>query len=93
MVVSQIFLNLFIAIIIDAFHVESDAGEMAITENDLENFIEVWQDYDPDATSFIKIEDFENFFKDLCKNGNKIIITPKIFLRYHNIRKKFLCSL
>jgi hypothetical protein len=42
LIVSQIFLNLFIAIIIDSFLNNSDAMSLPVTQNDVDEFIECW---------------------------------------------------
>jgi len=42
-IVSQIFLNLFVAIIIDSFMGQSDAFSLPVTQNDIDEFLEVWK--------------------------------------------------
>lgn len=41
-IVSQIFLNLFIAIIIDSFLGQSQAYGMPVNQQDIDDFIETW---------------------------------------------------
>ena len=66
-IVFQIFLNLFIAIIIDVFLGRSEQEKIAVQKNSLQEFVNVWSVYDPDASGFIKISEFENFIVDLTK--------------------------
>jgi len=54
LVVSQIFLNLFIAIIIDSFLGQSDAFALPVNQNDIDEFCDCWQHYDPDARGYIE---------------------------------------
>ena len=55
-IVSQVFLNLFIAIIIDAFFGNADLQSMPIREEQVNDFIEVWRKYDKLATYYISID-------------------------------------
>jgi len=47
--VSQVFLNLFIAIIIDAFFGQTDLGSMPIKEKTIEDYKKIWSDFDKEA--------------------------------------------
>lgn len=55
LVVSQIFLNLFIAIVIDAYSGQSQMASLPVRQIDLDLFCEVWSYYDNDATGFIEV--------------------------------------
>jgi len=55
-IVGIIFLNLFIAILVDSFIGVSDAFKLPVKQLDFDYFITVWSKYDPKATGFIKIE-------------------------------------
>jgi hypothetical protein len=57
--VSQIFLNIFIAIVIDAFMNQNDAAFLPVTEQDTEAFVNAWKKFDPDATGFIETDQLE----------------------------------
>ena len=54
---SFIFLNLIVAVILDNFATLHNARPELVSSSDLENFSEVWSDYDPDATNFIAVAD------------------------------------
>lgn len=45
-IVSQVFLNLFIAIIIDAFFGQADLALMPVKESAIEDFQRLWREYD-----------------------------------------------
>lgn len=69
LLVSQIYLNLVIAIIVDAFTSVIAAGKLPVTEDLIDEFVRCWAKYDPDATSFISIENLNNLLEDLCKSN------------------------
>ena len=80
-IVFQIFLNLFIAIIIDVFLGQSEQEKIAIQKYSLQEFVNIWSIYDPDATGFIKISDLENFIVDLTKKSESkklVILADKL---------------
>ena len=95
--VSQIFMNLFIAVIIDAYVYESDQHNQSITPYSLLEFIDVWSEFDPEATGFIEIKRLEEFILALAKSGHgkslivfvdhvaKVKTMRKIFLRQLNL--------
>jgi hypothetical protein len=52
--VSQIFLNVLIAIVIDSFMGQNDAAFVCVTEQDMRAFVNTWGKFDPTASGFIK---------------------------------------
>jgi len=58
-IVSQVFLNLFIAIIIDAFFGQTDIANLPIKEKTFEDFKKIWSDFDKEATGKIAMRDLE----------------------------------
>ena len=54
LIVSQIFLNVLIAIVIDSFMGENDAAFVCVTEQDMRAFLNAWEKFDPTASGFIK---------------------------------------
>jgi len=44
---------LFIAIIVDSFVAQTKASEFLVKSEDIETFVEVWQEFDPDASGYI----------------------------------------
>ena len=67
-IVSQVFLNLFIAIIIDAFFGQSQ--DLPIKEKTLEDYQRIWSDFDKDATGFIPLRELPNLISDIA-NADK----------------------
>lgn len=63
--VPLIFLNLFIAIILEGFEQTNAKVGNLIQEEDLERFRECWSLYDKNGTGFIKITDFAEFMMKL----------------------------
>jgi hypothetical protein len=63
--VTQIFLNLFVAIIVDSFMGQSENFKLPVKPGDFKVFISEWKKYDPEATYFIRIEELEDFLVGL----------------------------
>lgn len=45
-VVSQVFLNLFVAVIIDAFFGQTDLANLPVKERQIDDFKQIWSCYD-----------------------------------------------
>jgi hypothetical protein len=58
--VSQIFLNLFIAIVVDTYLNQQEAYALPVQALDIDIFVDIWANYDPRATGFISIDDLDN---------------------------------
>lgn len=67
--VQLIFLNLFIAIILQGFDFMNKKANMVLHDADLEWFKEEWAKYDPEGKGFIKVEDLNKF---LIKIGSPL---------------------
>jgi hypothetical protein len=52
-VVCYIFLNLFIAIVVDTYCAMDSAFRLPITTRDIDMFVNIWKKYDHDATGYI----------------------------------------
>jgi hypothetical protein len=61
----MIFLNLFIAIVVDTYMIRKEANSVAVKNLDLEVFIECWSLYDPYAEGEILLDDLDSLIKDL----------------------------
>jgi len=66
--VYQIFVNLFVAIIIDTFLGQTDHFKLPIQKYSIHEFVQIWSKYDPDATGFIPITDLEHLIIDLAQS-------------------------
>ena len=69
---TQIYINLTIAIIVDAFTGAIATDNLPVRYDLLDEFVKNWSKLDPDATGFIKIEDMDTLLIHLC-NSNKCI--------------------
>jgi Ion transport protein len=56
-----ILLNLFIAIILQAFDESSKTEKAKIRNSDYDAFKALWKEYDPDGTSFLNVADIDKF--------------------------------
>jgi len=56
--VPLIFLDLFIAIILEGFEQMNQNVNIVIPEQDLEKFRDCWSEFDKDGTGFIAVADF-----------------------------------
>ncbi|CAK91591.1 unnamed protein product (macronuclear) [Paramecium tetraurelia] len=64
-IVSLIMLNLFVAIIIEGFQNTSKEENAPVKKLDVENFQQLWKDYDKNATGFIQCKYFTQFMMAL----------------------------
>lgn len=63
--VNLIFLNLFIAIVLQGFADTMEKEQRLFNQDILGQFSEIWSEFDPDATSFIPIASLRPFLKRL----------------------------
>ena len=61
--VSQIFLNLFIAIIIDSFFGRSEIESLPAQDVSFLSYVNCWSEFDPEATKFINTNQLDPFIK------------------------------
>lgn len=54
-IMSFVFLNLFIAIILENFNIQNDAADMKVTQDTLEAFNLTWLRFDPTGKGFINV--------------------------------------
>ena len=63
--VQVIFLNLFIAIILQGFDFMNKKANMILKDNDLQNYKKEWAQLDPKGTRFIKINDLKELLRKI----------------------------
>ena len=80
LLVSFIFLNLFIAIILEAFAKSQLEQNIRINEETIEAFQKTWRKFDPDATGMIKIDDLMGLVVDLTA---KEFVVKKVINNEH----------
>lgn len=59
--VALVFLNLFIAVILQSFEETMQTSKKWLDFDKIEHYREVWSKFDPYATGFIRCEDFRKF--------------------------------
>ena len=84
-IVSQVFLNIFIAIILDSFGGQTDALNLPVQKNDVEDFVAVWAKYDPHATGFIETAKLEKFMEDVAENVPDLFFNQTVCKRVGNL--------
>lgn len=65
LIVSIVFLNLFIAIILEGFSASAQEHNIRVKNHCFEVFQKAWQKYDPQATEMIAVSQLENLIMDL----------------------------
>ena len=93
MFVSQIFLNLFIAIILDGFDDSKQEQSLRINDDMLRKFQRSWADFDPEGAGFILIEDLENLICSHIIDKTHWIRGGEVLLRSQKLLKNFICLL
>ena len=73
LMVSLIFLNLFIAIILEGQLQASQQQGARVTEQTRQAFTSSWMKYDPDATGFIKVTDLSEMILDLAHQEHQFM--------------------
>ena len=81
LLISQIYLNVLIAVIADVFGGMVERSKLPVSDCLLDKFVRCWSKYDPDATLFISIEDLEPLIIDLSKDD----FTADSFIHQSNI--------
>jgi len=93
-VVSQIFLNLFIAIIIDSFLNQSQAYNMSVNQGDIDDFIDCWQEFDPNGHGIIQCYNLERLIVKVADKKNcRLIANKKRVMKNVTYRRKYIASL
>ena len=93
LIVSQIFLNLFIAIVIDAFSHKSEEMALPVHSMDIFYFGEVWSKFDPNATGFIPLVKLEEFILELSQTEATFFMDAKEEVQYILMRENFIIKL
>lgn len=65
LIVQLIFLNLFVAIILQNFQERKESDEQLINYDQVKSFQIAWSNFDARGKNFILVEDMINFMKEL----------------------------
>ena len=78
--VSQIFLNLFTAIFIDGFVLQSQVDDLPVTHETVNAFIDEWVKLDHRGTSYISMKDLPKLLSALANNakGQEMLMFPNL---------------
>ena len=68
--ITQVYLNLVIAIIVDAFTGVLATEKLPINDKLIDEFVNQWSKYDPEATNFIEINLMDNLLESLSISPN-----------------------
>lgn len=76
------FLNIFIAIILDSFADQASAFSLPVTQNSIDDFVVLWANYDPHATGFLPAKHLEQFVIDVAESdgANLLLLSPKLLI-------------
>ena len=98
-IVSQVFLNLFIAIIIEAFFGQAAAGALfeKLDERTFEGFQRGWAEYDKTATGFITTGQLEKLIVDLASakydTASNLVLDSKLVATDTAFRERYILRL
>ena len=71
--VNQVFLNIFVAIIVDAFTSQTKALDCPVQPIDVETFAEAWKDLDPSAKGQIQAEKLMDLVDKLVEKKSQLL--------------------
>ena len=89
-IVSIIFLNLFIAVILQGFSTSNDEEVLELYRKQINAFKKIWLKYDPEGTGYIKVCDINDLIDDL---EEKTDIIKAVIQKDFNRRRSFISSL
>lgn len=64
-IIFLIIINMYIAVILENFNEAQQQEEIGVSDDDLETFIQVWEEYDPKATHYISLYQLSDFLDAL----------------------------
>lgn len=70
LIVSIIFLNLFVAVILNGFTSSNEEEGISKFKEKIEKVKMIWQEFDPEATGFISVNQFEEFLLKVETQAN-----------------------
>jgi len=92
-VVSQVFLNLFIAIVVDTFIGRSKQHKLPVSQLDIDTFVDIWATYDREGTGYIERDDLENIFIDLYNKDCSFFNEDPEEILTHEARVRIIINL
>lgn len=65
LIIFLIMINMYIAVILENFNEAQSQEEIGVSDDDLETFIQVWEEFDPNASHFIGLQQLSDFLDAL----------------------------
>jgi len=95
LLIFQVFINLFVAIIIDAFLGQTNHFLLPIQNYSIDEFVSIWAEFDPLASGYITIQDLEKVIIRMAKSreGQELIIMHEQILESATKRRIFMAML
>ena len=81
MLVSQIYLNVVIAVIVDAFGGTTSVSKLPFSDILVDDFLRSWAKYDQEASYFITIENLLSLLEDLSRQK----VSGDLFIYQHAV--------
>jgi hypothetical protein len=69
-IIGNVFLNLFMAIVVDKFTENAQSEDSPVEKHDFVEFLDVWKIYDPEGSGYIAINDFDDFLHSLAQTDS-----------------------
>lgn len=66
---------------------------MPVNQQDIDDFIDCWQAFDPNGKGNIACYDLEKFITEVARTKSKLIANKKRILKNVTYRRKFIASL
>lgn len=90
----QVFLNLFVAVIVDSFGNQAAKAELPVQAMDVEIFCEIWRDFDGEAKGYIKTTEIEDFIIALASNSScELVMFRNAIKNKADKRRRFIAAL
>tara|TARA_B110001450_G_C17556841_1_gene455028 strand:+ start:43 stop:555 length:513 start_codon:yes stop_codon:yes gene_type:complete len=77
-IVSFVFLNLFVAIILESFNTSQDEEDLKIGQQTLDVFTEIWSKYDKKGKGFISHDQLECIIDNLIQEESELLLDARI---------------
>ena len=85
LLVPLIFLNLFIAIILEGFETSANKEQTVVTEQDLEHFIECWSHFDKEVSTGISIFSIIGHWLHKHQGIPRVYVPPRDSIRVDSL--------
>ncbi|CDW82972.1 voltage-gated ion channel superfamily [Stylonychia lemnae] len=93
LLVTFVFLNLFIAIILEGFRDTTEDQNLRVDDIMITKFKNIWQTFDQDGTGFIEVQQIGDFISDLIVKNTDFIRGGEFLLNNPREMDKFIAEL